>query len=104
MIDRLFKRPSQSYFLFGPRGTGKSTWVADQYPNALRIDLLDDAVFREYSANPNRLLSVVRGTSAQGIVIIDEVQKLPPLLTLVHLLIEENKRRTFVLTGSSPRK
>lgn len=104
MIDRLFKRPSQSYFLFGPRGTGKSTWVADQYPNALRIDLLDDAVFREYSANPNRLLSVVRGTSAQGTVIIDEVQKLPPLLSLVHLLIEENKRRTFVLTGSSPRK
>jgi predicted AAA+ superfamily ATPase len=104
MINRYLKDLSKDIFFFGPRGTGKSTWVADQYPNALRVDLLDDAVFREYSANPNRLLSVVRGTSAQGIVIIDEVQKLPPLLTLVHLLIEENKRRTFVLTGFSPRK
>lgn len=104
MITRLFKKPSQSFFLFGPRGTGKSTWVAEQYPHALRIDLLDDAVFREYSANPNRLLSVVRGSPPNGTTIIDEVQKLPSLLSLVHLLIEENKRRTFVLTGSSPRK
>ena len=104
MINRLFKDPAQSYFLFGPRGTGKSTWVTKRYPHALRIDLLDDGVFREFSANPNRLLSVVRGLPSQGTVIIDEVQKLPPLLSLVHLLIEEKKGWTFVLTGSNARK
>ncbi|MBK8869607.1 MAG: ATP-binding protein [Elusimicrobia bacterium] len=104
MIDRLFKSPNQSFFLFGPRGTGKSTWVAGQYPRATRIDLLDDGVFREFSANPNRLLSVVRGSPPRGTIVIDEVQKLPALLSLVHLLMEEKKGWTFVLTGSNARK
>jgi predicted AAA+ superfamily ATPase len=104
MINRIIKNPAQSFFLFGPRGTGKSTWVATRYPQAVRLDLLDDAVFREFSANPNRLLSVVRGSSPGGTIIIDEVQKLPSLLSLVHLLIEEKKGWSFVLTGSNARK
>lgn len=104
MTNRLLKTPSQSFFLFGPRGTGKSTWVAERYPRAERIDLLDDGVFREFSANPNRLLSVVHGSSSHGTFVIDEVQKLPALLSLVHLLIEEKKGWSFVLTGSSARK
>jgi predicted AAA+ superfamily ATPase len=104
MINRLFNNPSQSFFLFGPRGTGKSTWVVERYPGAVRIDLLDDGVFREFSANPNRLLSVVRGSPPGGTILIDEVQKLPALLSLVHLLIEEKKGWSFVLTGSNARK
>jgi predicted AAA+ superfamily ATPase len=104
MIKRFLETPQQSFFLFGPRGTGKSTWSAKQYPKAIRIDLLDNAVFREYSANPNRLIQVAHGSAPKSIIIIDEVQKLPALLSMVHLLIEEKRGWTFVLTGSSARK
>lgn len=104
LIRRFADGPAQSFFLFGPRGTGKSTWAKKQFPGALRIDLLDDAVFREYSADPNRLLGLVRGAESRTTIIIDEIQKVPALLSLVHLLIEEKRGWKFVLTGSSARK
>lgn len=104
MIDRILSKPNQSFFLFGPRGTGKSTWVNHCFPDAVRIDLLNYEIYREFSASPNRLLTLVRGYSAETPIVIDEVQKIPSLLSLVHLLIEENKNRQFVLTGSSARK
>jgi len=91
------------YFLLGPRGTGKTFWCAHQYPEALRIDLLDPAALRQLSARPERLAELVAGTRKKRIV-IDEVQKLPELLEVVHLLIERKTGHQFILTASSARK
>ena len=103
-IPRFFKPPSTSYFLFGPRGTGKSTFLRHYYKNALWIDLLKPEVFRKYAARPERMIELVHGNPEKTVVIVDEIQKLPELLSVVHSLIEEKKGQIFVLTGSSARK
>ncbi len=103
-VPRFFEAPSTSFFLFGPRGTGKSTWVKSAFPDALYIDLLDPASERAYSARPERLEERVHALPDGRAVVVDEVQKAPELLTVVHRLIEEKRGRTFVLTGSSARK
>ncbi len=100
---RFFQAPLQSFFLFGPRGTGKSTWLRRHYPGAELIDLLAPEVFRTYSARPERLREVTGGSKSKTII-IDEVQKIPELLDVVHELIEEGAERHFILTGSSARK
>jgi predicted AAA+ superfamily ATPase len=104
IIPRFFQPPPGSYFLFGPRGTGKSLWTQQAYPNALRIDLLDPEVFRSFSSSPERLRQRLEAQTQSYIVLIDEVQRLPELLPLVHALIERDKQLQFVLTGSSARK
>lgn len=103
LINRYFQPSSQSYFLFGPRGTGKSTWLKQKYPKALFIDLLDPSVLRQYQAYPERLEEAVGATSATTII-LDEIQKAPELLSVVHRLIESKQGWQFVLTGSSSRK
>ena len=102
-VIRFFKATSQSFFLFGPRGTGKSTWLKQHYTDAELIDLLAPETFRRYSARPERLREVTRGSKSKTII-IDEVQKIPELLDVVHELIEEKAEFQFVLTGSSARK
>lgn len=102
-ILRLVRIPSTSFFLFGPRGTGKSTFVKTLIGDrTLYIDLLDPETFRTFSAWPESLIKTVNATNPDT-VIIDEVQKIPPILNVVHKLIEEKKIR-FILTGSGPRK
>lgn len=103
LIKRLFSPAKQSYFLFGPRGTGKSTFLRTTYPDALVIDLLDPALLRQFQAYPERLEQLVLGNTSNTII-IDEVQKAPELLSVVHRLIEQKKERQFILTGSSSRK
>lgn len=103
-VSRFFNQPKKSFFIFGPRGTGKSTWARVQYKHALRIDLLSPEAFRSFSAKPERLREVVGGHPEKKVVIIDEVQKIPALLAVVHQLIEEKAVIQFVLTGSSSRK
>ena len=103
-LPRFFDPPDGSFFLFGPRGTGKSTWLGTALPGALRVDLLDPGVEHAYRTRPERLLEVVRAIEAPCEVVVDEVQKVPELLDAVHLLMEEEKGRRFVLTGSSARK
>lgn len=103
-IPRFFREPEQSYFLFGPRGTGKSTYLKHHYRDALWIDLLKPEVFRTYSAMPERLTELVHGNPDKRIIIIDEIQRVPDLLTVVHSLIEEKSNKKFILTGSSARK
>lgn len=107
LIKRFFPVPSHSFFLFGPRGTGKSTLIKTRYPDALWIDLLRPDVLRSYLAQPERLYETVRGHQSAGspaVVVIDEVQKAPALLSIVHSLIEEKRGLQFILTGSSARK
>lgn len=101
---RLFKEPKQSFFLFGPRGTGKSTLMRRRFPDALVIDLLNPEVRRSYAANPEKLLDIVRAEPQGRVIFIDEIQKVPDLLSVVHILIEEKKQWLFILTGSSARK
>ena len=104
MYPRFFKAPHQSYFLFGPRGTGKSTWLKLEYPEAYWIDLLDPESFRFFSAGAERLRFLLEEHPQKKIVVIDEVQKVRELLNVVHSLIEEKKGYQFVMTGSSARK
>ena len=102
---RFFNEPAGSYFLFGPRGTGKSTWLKLRYPDdALYIDLLSPDLFRLYVARPERLNELIRGNPDKKVVIIDEIQKVPALLDVVHQIIENDKNIRFILTGSSSRK
>lgn len=102
-IMRFFKGSRQSFFLFGPRGTGKSTWLKTHYRHAELIDLLAPEVFRKYSARPERLRELVLGAKSKTII-IDEVQKIPELLDVVHELMEQDATLQFILTGSSARK
>jgi len=103
-VGRFFQAPEASYFLFGPRGTGKSTWLRATYEDALWIDLLAPDVHRRYIARPERLRELVAGNPDKSVVVIDEVQKAPILLDVVHELIEHRTGPRFVLTGSSARK
>ena len=104
LIPRFFREPGQSYFLFGPRGTGKSTWLKMHHKDALYIDLLAPDIFREYAARPERLRDVVRAVGQEKTIVIDEIQKLPVLLDVIHQLMEECKGWRFIMTGSSARK
>lgn len=103
-IPRFFVPPRNHFFLLGPRGTGKTLWSRHHYPQALRIDLLDPETLRSLSSRPERLVELVEGNRDKRQVIIDEIQKLPSLLEVVHLLIERKTDQQFILTGSSARK
>ena len=92
----------RSVLLFGPRQTGKSTLVRRTFPEAAFYDLLEADTFRQLSTHPEHLRQTLN--PARRIVVIDEIQKCPPLLDEVHLLIERNRALRFVLTGSSARK
>ena len=102
--SRFFRPPDQSFFLFGPRGTGKSSWIQHEYPEALVVDLLKPEVYREMSARPERLAELVLANSDHHPIIVDEVQRVPELLNVVHDLVERRSGLQFVLTGSSARK
>lgn len=103
MYSRLIKPPkNKSFFLFGPRGTGKTTWVKSNFTKAIYLDLLEAELFNDLLANPQRLENFIP-KDFNDWVVIDEVQRIPELLNEVHRLIEKNKYK-FVLTGSSARK
>ena len=93
--------PRQSAFLWGPRRVGKSYWIRRHLRDAVLIDLLQTDVFAEYASRPSLLRE--RFQDKRGLVVIDEVQKIPALLDEVHWLIE-NRALSFLLTGSSARK
>ena len=81
LITRLFQAPQgQSFFLFGPRGTGKSTWLRQAYPEAVYVDLLDQEAFRTYLARPERLGEVVEGNPKARAVIVNGLNFVTSLL------------------------
>lgn len=103
MYPRLVRPPkAKSFFLFGPRGTGKTTWVKANFPQAIYLDLLEAEIFNDFLANPQRLENFIP-KDFKDWVIIDEVQRIPELLHEVHRLIEKCRYK-FILTGSSGRK
>ncbi len=103
MIDRIYNIPSRSFFLFGPRGVGKSTWIKGRGGYALSLDLLQQRTFFELQRDPSLLEAKTAHLKAGDVVFIDEIQKLPELLDEVHRLMEHRKLE-FILTGSSARK
>ncbi|MYB08149.1 MAG: ATP-binding protein [Gemmatimonadetes bacterium] len=103
-VRRFFTIPEQSFFLFGPRGTGKSTWLQAQLPDSLYLDLLEPRLHRSLVARPERLREVLAGSPRAPTVVIDEIQRAPELLSVVHAVLEGPSPPRFVLTGSSARK
>ena len=102
-FPRLLSKPDQTFFLFGPRGTGKSTWLKQILPAVHRLDLLDTSLALQLTREPHRLESLIGEVPSGHWVVIDEIQKIPALLDEVHRLIEKRKWR-FALSGSSARK
>jgi predicted AAA+ superfamily ATPase len=104
MYTRLLAPPEHSFFLFGPRGTGKTTWLRQALPEARWYDLLRNDVHLRLLRDPSLFRREVAATSG-GWVVVDEVQKLPRLLDEVHgLIAEHGSRYRFALSGSSARK
>lgn len=107
MYPRLLSLPDRSFFLFGPRGTGKSVWLRQVLPRTdLSIDLLKSRQYLEYKRDPGLLARQAASLSGRKVwIVVDEVQKLPELLDEVHaLLFEGADRYRFALSGSSARK
>jgi uncharacterized protein len=103
MYSRILKIPEgKSFFLFGPRATGKTTWLETAFPASIYIDLLESELYHSLLASPQRLASLIPNNFSDWIV-IDEIQRVPDLLNEVHRLIEKRQLK-FVLTGSSARK
>lgn len=103
MYSRIIRPPkNKGFFLFGPRGTGKTHWVKTQFPQALYIDLLESETYNDLLAGPQRLASLIP-EDFDDWIIIDEIQRVPNLLNEVHRLIEKHHYK-FILTGSSARK
>lgn len=100
---RTLTPPSGSFFLFGVRGVGKSTWARTAFPGALVVDLLDEARHHALLADPSLLGAELAALPKSQTVILDEIQRVPALLNEVHRAIESSRRR-FVLLGSSARR
>ena len=103
MYARSLKAPKRSFFLLGPRGTGKSTWLGRHFKQAHVINLLDEALYQSYLQDISLFYNSLKLLKPHTWVVVDEIQRLPNLLNEVHRLIEAKKLK-FALTGSSARK
>lgn len=101
LVDLHALTQKKSFFLFGPRQTGKSYAIREQLQTPYSFNLLDYKVYNELAVDPTLLRT--RCTDNTYVIVIDEIQKLPELLNEVQLLIEERQFR-FLLTGSNARK
>ncbi len=93
----------QPTFLFGLRGSGKSTWARLTLPTATTVDLRDDAVYRRLRREPGRLRAILEAVPAGQWTVIDEIQRLPKLLDVIHQVLELDQRRPILMTGSGAR-
>ena len=103
LFPRLLNAPNKSFFLLGPRGTGKSTWVRQQAVHKLEFDLLNERLYQSFLTDPEKFADALEACERGSWVFIDEIQRLPNLLNEVHRAIE-NKKLKFILSGSSARK
>ncbi len=106
MFTRGLRLPAagrETFFLWGPRQTGKTTLLRQSYPDATWVDLLKADEYRRYLERPELLREELIAQPRPGQVVIDEVQKVPAILDEVHWL-HDNRRIQFALCGSSARK
>lgn len=103
MYKRILSFPKHSFFLFGVRGSGKTSLLKKVFPKAFYIDLLDQELYQSYLSNTGQFYQEVCRRPKGSLVIVDEIQKMPWLLNEVHRLMESFSLR-FILTGSSARK
>lgn len=103
MFTRRLELPRRSFFLFGPRATGKSTWLRRHFDDALYLDFLRNDVLHRFLTAPEQLRSEVLAQPREKWVVLDEVQRVPALLNEVHALMEEFGYH-FALSGSSARQ
>lgn len=105
MYKRILKDqlPKTSFFLFGPRQVGKSTLLKEQKAD-LTVDLLDPELQLAYNKNPNLLRQQVDEIKTSSTIFIDEVQRVPKILDVIHSLMEQKPKLRFILCGSSARK
>ena len=106
MYKRIFDIESkldEGMFLFGARQTGKSTLLKERFKEAIYYDLLNPGVRKAFKLNPNSLWEALQDKPAGTLVIVDEIQKVPELLDVVHSLMVD-KGLFFILSGSSARK
>src|SRR5262245_31962847 len=101
-LVRLPERPRESFFLWGPRHTGKSTLLKELYPQARRIDLAKTEEFVRYGEKPTLLREELEEGPRPPVVVVDEIQKVPPLYDQVRWLVE-NRGCVFAMSGSSSR-
>jgi predicted AAA+ superfamily ATPase len=105
MYARRYTLPDHSFFLFGPRGTGKTTWLKQVLPQALWFDLLRTQTVLNLMRRPEDFRQQVAAMPAGSWVVVDEVQRLPALLNEVQALMADWPGRfKFALSGSSARK
>lgn len=104
MFSRTLDPPRGAFFLFGPRGTGKSTWIRSHFGSALLINLLQPENAVRFERDPALLRAQVLARAKSDWIVVDEVQRAPRLLDEVHYLMEEKGYRKFALIGSSARK
>ena len=95
--------PESSFFLFGPRQVGKSTLLKKEKAD-LTIDLLDPELQLAYNKNPNLLRQQIDEIKSSATIFIDEVQRVPRILDIIHSLMEQKPKLKFILCGSSARK
>jgi uncharacterized protein len=95
--------PKQTFFLWGPRQTGKTTLLKNTYPQAFRVDLLKSDELLRYLQHPALFREQIMALPKKQLVIVDEIQKAPILLNEIHFMIQE-QHRVFGLCGSSARK
>ena len=105
MYTRLLPLPQHSFFLFGPRGTGKTTWLRMVLGNARWFDLLRSTDLLKLMRNPDQFRFEVEALEKGSWIVVDEIQKWPPLLNEIHSLIADyGDKYRFALSGSSARK
>lgn len=90
-----------SWFLFGPRQSGKTTLLRTELPDAPYFNLAEADTFRELTAYPETIRQ--RLTGRESVILVDEIQRLPALLNEVQVMMDRNPGLRFVLTGSSAR-
>ena len=105
MFARVFHPSHRSYFLLGPRGTGKTTYLKLRYKKAVVYDLLEFSTYLRLLKDPLVFREEVSMLKKNQVIILDEVQRLPRLLDDVHhFLAQANNKKQFILSGSSARK
>lgn len=99
-LSEIICKSKKSILLIGPRQTGKSTILKQLTPDIV-INLADEETYFQYLKNPALIKEV---TFSKHQILIDEIQRIPSLLNTIQVLIDENKDKKFLLTGSSARK